>query len=437
MKRPSISLLLGCLLVGAACVLVATHNNNTHGDDRKPSPIRTRHPRSTSGVSSAQLLAATRQHSPASRGAWARSLDDAELKRLTREFIAAYQNEANSKNDVASWLVPLAKEWGRRDIDGFLVEIKSNPFLINVRSAGLIGCSETDPQKAFLLLIQPRETDFVIIDTSKGVVAEAIFRNWASQDPARAWHELLSVSATWSFYNGIRGLIAGNSDPEIQKEILQWIVERKRQANDVDPFANDAVVDRNNIDAILNNPNRFDSNSLIFSAALGLVEHDPEKAWEWLTSQPPAGFGDITLNGELHSSSGSFLAQWAERQPSQVIAFINQHLDSITAGQRLASARSLFSREPEAALDMLAAIPDPAWRESEVSRFFLVNNVSDSAEVPYWPLVESIHAPLPANEFTQRIMAGLDRLALPESETASLRLTLEQQTTAQAEAPPP
>lgn len=450
MKRPSFSLLLGCLLVGTAGVLVATRNGGPHEAAGKPPPTRNRdrHPRPASGVSSARLLASTRQHTSASREAWAGSLDDAELRRLTRALIAAYQEKTNSRNDVASWLVPLAKEWGRRDVDGLFVEMKAleqddignNPdaclAFSNVRAAALIGLSEIDPRKAFQLLIQPKENDFIQISTASSEVAESIFRNWAKQDPAQAWHELSGTSLTgWSSADGIRGLIAGCSDPELHKEILQWIADRKRQAKDIDPLGNDFAIKRNNIDAILNNPNSFDSNRLIASAALGIAEHDLDKAWKWLNSQPPAQFGDVTMNGELFSSSGPFLHEWAERHPQQVLAFMYRHSDQFTPGQRIGAAGALFSREPEAALDVLAGIPDLAKCESAITD--LMNITINFPVFPNCLLVESVPAPLPALESIRRTMENLDRLGMPESETAALRLKLEKLTNAQDNAAPP
>jgi hypothetical protein len=265
------------------------------------------------------------------------------------------------------------------------------------------------------------------------VVAEAIFRNWAKQDPSQAWHELSVSSLTkWNSADAIRGLIAGSSDPDLHKEILQWIADRKRQA---ESFPGDTVVSRNNIDAILNNPNRYTYESFVTSAALGLAEHDPEKAWAWLNSQPRPRFDHIPANGNTNTNSLDFLRDWAQRQPQEVIAFMNRHSDQITSEQIVGTASSLLSNNPELSLEVFAGIPDLASSE-DIITFWIASAVRTPA-ITEWPLVESIPTPLPVSESARRIMENLDRLALPESTTAALRLKLEKLTTSKADAAPP
>ncbi len=440
MKPPSFSILLGCLVVGTAGVLVATRIGSSHEATEKPQASRSRErtPRPATGISAAQLLKATAQHSRASRDTWVSSLDDAELKRLTRAMIAAYrEDDANALNEVPSWLVPLATEWGRRDIKGLFAEmdvldqdtafknLAEQVAIANVRAAAVIGLSESNPQKALQLLPHVEMVDPFTTERDVGKVVETIFRNWAKQNPTQAWQEVSSSSPSGSYLPAeICGLIAGSSESNLHDEMLQWVTTLKRQTAKENPLNSDATVSRNSIDAILKNPNRYDFDTIVRSTALGLAEHDPGKAWAWLNAQSHFN-EEIPLIVNLFSNSESmkFMHDWAERQPQEVIAFMSCHSDEINPGHRVSTADVLLSREPETALDMLAGVPDPSQRMKTITKWVVDScgfEVSSN-----WPLTESSQPPLPTSEAVRRIMANLNRLRLPESETAAFRLNLE------------
>ena len=174
----------------------------------------------------------------------------------------------------------------------------------NIRAAALTGLSETNPQQASQLFFNLQLGDFSYSNTSK--IAEIIFRNWAKQDSSQTWKELSTSSlGNWNSSDAIRGLITGCTDPNLRQEILQWIADHLPPPREDPSQSADAAISRNSIDAILNNPNRFDHEALITSAALGMAEHDPENAWAWLNSHSQNLFEEIPVIAKLFLKSST------------------------------------------------------------------------------------------------------------------------------------
>jgi hypothetical protein len=416
MKRSFLTTLLGCLLFGAASVLVSTRDSSTRESAGKPLTTRSRdrQPRPARGVSPARLLESTRQYTPDHRDAWARSLDKPELRSVTLALINAYQKQPKSQNDLALWLTPLTKEWGRRDIDSLFKEMNSlgPEFFTNtqgawfvfskVREAGLIGLSETDPAKAFRLMIHPEVSDSMYLIYMGGETSGEIFRNWAKQDAAQAWYELSNSSvAEWSSFEAVRSLIANCSDPRLHEEILQWVAAYKRPDN---------------------SPT---SGSFIISAAFGFAERDPEKAWAWLQSQSGPDNGDSVKGSELFESSAYFLSVLAGRKPQEAIALMDRHPDQITVTESYYVGITLLNYEPETGLEVLAKVPDLEWREKKLSNW--IGYALNTKVYTEWTLEEQTRPHLLHSESFRRIIENLDRLGLSESSTAALRLKLEKQ----------
>jgi hypothetical protein len=414
------------------------------------------------------FLSRAREMGQADREDWVRSLSDSDLQRLTRGLITDYlatfpTHDGRTNADFIDWpeaeespeqkirrsLVPLlalcAMESGRRDIQGFLVQVNelhdrvsaTNPsFVAALRGAAAVGLAADDPELAWKI---QAGAELPVVAT------EAIFRHWATRDPGAA----LDALATVNFRDlgpAIRGLLAETPDAGMRGMILEWM-ESKTEVPAIDgvPSTTGLVVDnidtdgrhrggegkinRNNIDAILNNPNRFDPQQLRISVALGLAEQDPAAAWERVRpSATPEDdvpvLGDIPLIGRLfHSTAIDFLRQWAARQPGQARDFFMENSDHFNGSESFALAQSLLPRDPAASLELLSRVADTETRHGlfgDLTAAIQQDHLSES-----WPLLPSLPEVLPEDEVLARLSRNLHLLDFPPADEARARQALD------------
>jgi hypothetical protein len=402
------------------------------------------------------------------RDNWVRSLSDSDLQRLTRgritdylatfpthdgrtnaDFIPSLGDEESPEQKLRRSLVPLlalcAMESGRRDIERFLVQIAevlgpdsaTNPgFGAALRGAAAVGLAADDPELAWKI---QAGAELPVLAT------EAIFRHWATRDPGAA----LDALATVPFRDlgpAARGLLAETTDAGMRGTILEWM-ESKTEVPAIDgvPSTTGLVVEnidtdgrhpggegkinRNNIDAILNSPNRFDPQQLRISVALGLAEQDPAAAWERVRpSATPEDdvpvLGDIPLIGRLfHSTAMDFLRQWAARQPGQARDFFMENSDDFSGSESFALAQGLLPRDPAASLELLSRVADTETRHGlfgDLTAAIQQDHLSES-----WPLFPNLPEVLPADEVLTRLSRNLHLLDFPPADEARARQALD------------
>ena len=460
--------LLACLLLGVAGVLLV---RGTLEKREVPSALphgkfRERGPRG-SGVQ--DFLSAAREIDPADRENWVRSLSDSDLQRLTRGLITDYlatfpTSDMRTNADVIRWhideespelelrrsLVPLlalcAMESGRRDIEGFLVQITEvlgadsarNPGLRDaLRGAAATGLAADDPELAWETQAKAE---------LPALATEAIYRRWATRDPGAALNALATVPFR-DLGPAARGLLAETTDAGIRETILEWIDSRTEVPaiagvppstglvvenninTDGQLQGGEGKVTRNNIDAILNNPDRFDPQQLRIAVALGLAEQDPAAAWERVRSStgPSAGreddvplLADLPIIGRLfHSTATGFLRQWAARQPGQARDFFMENSDRFNGSESFALAQGLLPRDPAASLELLSRVADPGTRH----RLFgvLTAAIEEDHLSESWPLLPHLPEVLPADEVLARLSRNLHLLGFPPADEARAR----------------
>lgn len=448
--------LIASLLIGLAVVLVAIRsqrNDDTparsgtaKSSDRSAPPAR--------DASSEELARFSRQLGASDRKTWVRGLNDSELERLTDSVIGDYfaTSEQPERQALIPLLTLLAKEYGRRDIEGFyekmaVIEISSGQDIYSLqqlRRAALIGLASEEPQQAWSLYLEgeaeltnnPRSSSYFIILPNLPAATESIIRAWAKKDAAAAW-EAVSNSPSSLFAVAARGILAETRDQALRSTILERVaayVYDHQQAQD----SND-VIARNTIDAILNNPNRnrSDHERLLIEAALGLAEQDPKVALEWFESSTKVErktdslgndevfLTDIPIIGRLFlTPTDRFVAQWAERQPVQVAKFAKEQLKDLSASGRKALADSLGKSEPLAALAVLQRIPDPSNRYQTFTRW--LTERAEFQESFTWPLLQDSPRTMPADQALSLVARNLQLLDLPPAEYEKAQQLLEQ-----------
>lgn len=432
--------------------------------------FRERGPRG-SGVQ--DFLSSAREMDPADRESWVRSLSDSDLQRLTRGLITDYlasfpTSDTRTNADFIRWLtdgespglelrrslVPLlalcAMESGRRDIEGFLVQITevlgadsaTNPGLgAALRGAAAVGLAADDPELAWKT---QAEAQFPVLAT------EAIFRRWAKRDPGAALDALATVPIR-DLSPAARGLLAETTDAALRGTILEWIDARTEVPaiagvppstglvvenninTDGQLQGGEGKINRNNIDAILNNPDRFDPQQLRISVALGLAEQDPAAAWERVhpTAGPSAGhedevplLGDLPIIGRLFPSTATgFLRQWAARQPGQARDFFMENSDHFNGSESFALAQGLLPRDPAASLELLSRVADTETRQrlfGDLTAAIQEDHLSES-----WPLLPNLPEVLPAEEVLARLSRNLHLLGFPPADETRARQALD------------
>jgi len=460
--------LLACLLLVVAGVLLV---RGTLEKRDVPSTVphgkfRERGPRG-SGVQ--DFLSSAREMDPADRESWVRSLSDSDLQRLTRGLITDYlatfpSSDTRTNANFIPWLtdgespglelrrslVPLlalcAMESGRRDIQGFLVQIAelhdtvsaTNPgFVAALRGAAAVGLAADDPELAWKT---QAEAELPALAT------EAIFRRWATRDPGAA----LDALATVPFRDlgpAARGLLAETTDAALRGTILEWLDSRTEVPaiagvppstglvaenninTDGELQGGEGKINRNNIDAILNNPDRFDPQQMRISVALGLAEQDPAAAWERVrpTATPENDvpvLGDIPIIGRLfHSTAMDFLRQWAARQPGQARDFFMENSDHFNGSESFALAQGLLPRDPAASLELLSRVVDTETRHrlfEDLTAAIQEDQLSES-----WPLLPNLPEVLPADEVLARLARNLHLLDFQPADEARARQALD------------
>jgi hypothetical protein len=459
--------LLACLSLGVAGVWLVRGISEVREVPSVPpaSKIRERGPRRASVQ---DILSSARELGQADRESWVRSLSDSDLQRLTRALVTDYlatfpASGGRTNSDFIHWLadeespehklrrsfVPLlalcAMESGRRDIDGFLVQINescgkdstSSPgFVAALRGAAAVGLAADDPELAWKI---QAEAELPVVAT------EAIFRRWVTRDPGEA----LDALATVPFRDlgpATRGLLAKTTDAGMRGRILEWIdVKTEVPAiagvppstgrvveniiTDGEHRGGEGKISRNNIDAILNNPNRFDPQQLRISVALGLAEQDPAAAWDRI--RPSAAreddvplLGDIPIIGRLfHSTSMDFLRQWAARQPGQARDFFMENSDLFNGSESFALAQGLLPSDPAASLELLSRVADPESRHGLFGD--LTAAIQDDHLSESWPLLPHLPEVLPADEVLARLSRNLHLLGFPADDEARARQVLD------------
>lgn len=417
------------------------------------------------------FLSSAREMDQADRENWVRSLSDSDLQSLTRGLITDYlatfpTHDERTNADFIPWLtdeespeqklrrslVPLlalcAMESGRRDIEGFLVQITevlgadsaTNPGVGDaLRGAAAVGLAEDDPELAWKTRA---EAELPVLAT------EAIFRRWATRDPGAA----LDALATVPFRDlgpAARGLLAETTDAGMRGTILEWI-DSETEVPGISGIPStpglvvenintggqhrggEGKINRNNIDAILNNPDRFDPQQLRISVALGLAEQDPAAAWERV--RPSAGpedevplLGDLPIIGRLfHSTATGFLRQWAARQPAQARDFFMENSDHFNGSDSFALAQGLLPRDPAASLELLSRVADTETRHrlfGDLTAAIQEDHLSES-----WPLLPHLPEVLPADEVLARLSRNLHLLDFPPADEARARQALDDST---------
>lgn len=458
--------LLSFFLIGVAGVLLVRGNLEKRDTPpaAKASKFRERGP---CGSLAGDLLSAARETGQADRENWVRSLSDSDLQRLTRglatDYLATFPAAEECTNaDFIHWLageespeqtlrrslVPLlalcAMESGRRDIRGFLVQIDelrdtvsaTNPdFAAALRGAAAVGLAADDPELAWMTQAEAR---LPVLAT------EAVFRRWATKDPGAALDALAKVPFR-DLGPATRGLLAETTDTAMRERILEWIDSRTEvQAIDGVPSTTGLVVenintdgqhpgegkiDRNSIDAILNNPNRFDPQQLRISVALGLAEQDPAAAWERI--RPSTGraddvplLRDVPIIGRLFDSTATnFLRQWAARQPGQARDFFRENSDLFNEHESLVLAQGLLPNDPATSLELLSRVADIERRHGlfgDLTAAIRQHHQSES-----WPLLPHLPEVLPAVEVLARLSRNLHSLGFPPADEARARQALD------------
>lgn len=459
--------LLACLLLGVAGVLLIRGTSEEREVPSIPplSKLRERGPRVASVH---DLLSSGRELGQADRESWVRSLSDSDLQRLTRALITDYlatfpASEERTNADFIHWLVeeespehklrlsmvPLlalcAMESGRRDIEGFIVLITglcgkdstaSPGFVATLRGAAAVGLAADHPEPAWKI---QAEAELPVVAT------EAIFRRWATRDPGVALETLATVPFR-DLGAATRGLLAETSDAGMRATILEWIDAKtevpaisgvpsamglsvENIITDGEHRSGGGKITRNNIDAILNDPNRFDPQQLRISVALGLAEQDPAAAWERIRpvdareDEVPL-LGDIPVIGRLfHSTSTDFLRQWAARQPGQARDFFMENSDLFNGSESFALAQGLLPKDPAASLELLSRVGDLERRHGlfgDLTATIEQDHLSES-----WPLLPNLPEVLPADEALARLSRHLHLLGFPPADEARARQVLD------------
>ncbi|MEM9235235.1 MAG: hypothetical protein AAGB14_00550 [Verrucomicrobiota bacterium] len=418
-------LLPASLLVGLAVVLAVSRSGEHEEsvDALRSSDGPTRQRLARRDLSARQLIAS--DPGTLDLKSWARSLSDERLRKLTLEMIEQVVDEPT---EGIPWLTALAMEWGRRDIEGML-EGCSHPFeggsfmgdiqsftqfelLQSLHCAAAAGLAEDDPERAWRIFEKQFGTgtrtnsDFILLpNRNMGQATEQIFHCWAAKDPVAAWSEISSgdpLQKPTKLPSAIHGLLAGTSDPELRQEILDWVGQQESDlATTVIPVTEPVVIpgipvtpsnevthlstsidlggggkiSRNSIDSILNNPNRsfaIHGPSLSHSTAMGLAEHDPGEAIDWLMKSigPPLVDGSVPALSDDPSMQehfqrqgvSRFLSEWADENPADATRYLAKHPDALEDWHRERLADGLVRREPEAAIVALSGIDDNAQR---------------------------------------------------------------------------
>jgi hypothetical protein len=458
---------LACLLLGVAGLLLVRGTSEKREVPATPTPSKSRE-RGPRVASVQDLLSSGRELGQADRESWVRSLSDSDLQRLTRalitDYLATFPASGERTNaDFIHWLVdeespehklrlsmvPLlalcAMESGRRDIEGFLVRINelcgkdsaANPgFVAALRGAASAGLAADDPGLAWKI---QAGAELPVVAT------EAIFRRWATKDPGAA----LDALATVPFRDlgpATRGLLAETTDAGMRGRILEWIDAKtavpaiagvpsatgrvvENIITDGEHRGGEGKISRNSIDAILNNPNRFDPQQLKISVALGLAEQDPAAAWERI--RPAAAredevplLGDIPVIGRLfHSTAMDFLRQWAARQPGKARDFYMENSDLFNGSESFALAQGLLPSDPAASLELLSRVADTERRRDlfgDLTAAIQRDHRSES-----WPLLPNLPEVLPVEEALARLSRNLHLLDLPPADEARARNALD------------
>ncbi|BCX48252.1 hypothetical protein HAHE_21600 [Haloferula helveola] len=410
------------------------------------------------GVRVRDLVRAVRTTPFEKREAWAASLSDEELRRLSLELLDEFVRADEPDTTVVPWLCALSIEFGERDYEGFAALIDewslSNPagaaVVHHAGQAALVGLARHSPAKAFESLSEPFRTnaDFIspldaqtipgipLIQTGtvrwwpSGSATEAIFREWGKQDPKAA---LAAVSGAGS--GAYRGLLATTGDPGMIERILEQLKSDPSSLGFMagsTSFVNlsnvrtgDAAIERNSIDAILNNPHRFSIPSLATSvggALAGVAEHDPHLAWDL------AEFDEVNRAAPEQAQSPvatsttreSLLSNWTARDPEGAIRFLTDleqgNPSAVVSDHWISTARELFKSDPVRAYQLLedrGLDGDPmAFNQLRYKHFM-------SSPQSTWPLFDGLlPAQIPGHSESEMIRL-VGRLALePEQKAA-------------------
>lgn len=424
---------IACLSIATAGAIVFKGSKSAETPLSRPSPpvstrVKSRERPDQSASSPARSIKSACHLNHAGRQDRVRALSDSDLQSLTRATIAGYLSAADnpSRRAAVPLLTLLAMESGRRDIDGFFVEINELSYLESsfigdfrfcLHSAAVAGLAAENPQRAVALQIPGDDLCFPSA-TTIFATKEAIIRAWARMDPDTAW-QAVSAGLEEGESLPIQGLLAETKDPALRASILDWVSKAiaVRQPGD-------EPVTRNSIDAILNNPNRGNVDALKFSVALGLAEQDPDAAWLWIKGPPLKDkvptIGDFPAISRLFNSpSDRFLREWSVRQPEQALAFLNQHTDSLTIGEKTELASGLFNRDPLSALDALPTFTDPNERLGWLSTW--IQRLPSTSNENTWPVLPYLNETLSRAQVLATVSENIDRLHLPsELETIAL-----------------
>ena len=438
--------LVACsLLAVAGVLLVRGKDDKPSASPGAPARIRERAPR---GTNVRDLIATSGRLGKDERKSWVSSLSDADLQRLTRAIIADYlaanpNPDGRTNSDFIRYLVGgkspeeelrdsmiplltlLAMESGRRDADAFLVDVTkicggdasgNADFILSLRCAAAVGLAEVDAPRAWTFFAEAG--DFISYHHANLPPAtEAIFRKWAKTDPETAWKNVTNIPPVF-LAPAVRGQLAETTDPVLRATILDWVGAKVR-ATESPAAPGDQTINRNSIDAILNNPNRLDHSRTRTFAALGLAEQDPEAAWAWIRSNTPAGDDSLLA---------PFLWQWARRRPEDALGFWKQHAESLGLNHHSALASGLSLRDPIAALEVFS---EPTHFSNDDVRYVnfvgWVSSLSAIFPSQDWPLLsEAGEAVTPAESLTI-ISQNLHMLKLPPGSEAQAHHLIEQQ----------
>lgn len=335
-------------------------------------------------------------------------MTDAELVDTARRLVDQIPADGTEPDaSLKALLCEVFREWGRRDFDaaaqfathgeGVMPHL---PHLVRpgklLLLAAWAGYKEAHPELAWwrmnnsALAQEPSQT-FPFDGSLEAIaVVESIFGKMIDQSPDAA----AAAISDHRFRNLALGvLLSRTEDPGQRVAILQ-----RSMAEYAMHHPGREIINRSNIDAILNHPDRsIPELSLTARALAGIAAQDPDQAWALLSS----------LTTRMSNESLGFVSAWVTRQPDEALRFFESlpsEGDLKWLDARL--VRRLLPTHPEQAIAYYARMPADARMLFQHSEMGAVHQ--SLLPSPQWPVVEGMKPGIPTAELVQRLRLALD-----------------------------
>lgn len=337
--------------------------------------------------------------------AWAAGMTDEELAEMVRRVWAEVPEDGTEPDPATKTLLcVLFREWGGRDADEAFAVFAAlqderggggeNSAALRRSTESLVfaiwaGYGERDPAGAWEVLggeesnMPERARAFLRNGTPEAVATlDMIVRKLLEQSPekvleaAEGDHRFRSVA--------VRAWLANVDDPTERVALFKrWVYEFEAGL--------DGTIDRETLDAILNDPLRNSFGFGFVSRALaGLAERDPEQIWDAL----PERFEKRT-----------FVGLWSRGEPEEALAFFETKLAEESYRQHSSDlVLALLPTHPEQAISFLSRLG-----ELQQVPTVLLELRCQSTQ---WPVVEGMRAGIPMAELKQRVEQAMEDYAI-------------------------